>query len=176
MTTVRPGHHLAALGWRRWRAPVSERARWERRLAALLCAPAMLVMLAVTGYPIGYAIYLSLERFDLRFASQHGFVGLANYGAVLSSGYWWRACAVTLIITVVSVLIEFVIGLGLALVMHRTTVGRGLVRTVVLIPYSIVTVVASYSWQYAWTPGKAIWPDCCPRAPHHWPIRLVPSQ
>jgi trehalose/maltose transport system permease protein len=133
---------------------VASSDRRERRLAALLCTPAVLVMLAVTGYPIGYAIYLSLERFDLRFPSQHGFIGLANYGAVLSSGYWWRAFTVTLLITVVSVVIEFVIGLALALVMYRTSVARGLVRTVVLIPYSIVTVVASYSWRYAWTPGK----------------------
>lgn len=126
----------------------------ERRLAALLCAPAVLVILAVTGYPISYAIYLSLERFDLRFPALRGFVGLANYGAVLSSGYWWQAFTVTVIITAVSVAIEFVIGLGLALVMYRTSLGRGLVRTVVLIPYSIVTVVASYGWQFAWTPGK----------------------
>jgi multiple sugar transport system permease protein len=123
-------------------------------LAAVLCAPAVLVMLAVAGYPIAYAIYLSLERFDLRFPGQHGFVGLANYLAVLGSGYWWQAFTVTVIITVVSVLIELVLGLALALVMHRTTAGRGLVRTVVLIPYSIVTVVASYGWKYAWTPGK----------------------
>jgi multiple sugar transport system permease protein len=114
----------------------------------------VLVILAVTGYPIGYAIYLSLERFDLRFPTQHDFIGLANYGAVLSSGYWWQAFAITVIITVVSVAIEFVIALALALAMRRTVVGRGLVRAVVLIPYSIVTVVASYSWQYAWTPGK----------------------
>lgn len=126
----------------------------QRRLAALLCAPAVLVILGVTGYPIGYALYLSLERFDLRFPKQHGFVGLANYGAVLSSGYWWQAFAVTLIITVISVAIEFVLGLALALAMYRTSVGRGLVRTVVLIPYTIVTVVASYGWQFAWTPGK----------------------
>jgi multiple sugar transport system permease protein len=123
-------------------------------LAALLCAPAMLVILAVTGYPIGYAIYLSLERFDLRFPNQHGFIGLANYGAVLSSSYWWQAFTVTVIITVVSVAIEFVIGLALALVMYRTVVGRRLVRTVVLIPYGIVAVVAAYGWQYAWTPGR----------------------
>ncbi|MGH3854059.1 MAG: carbohydrate ABC transporter permease [Pseudonocardiaceae bacterium] len=136
------------------RERVSERARSERRLAALLCAPAVLVILAVTGYPIGYAIYLSLERFDLRFPDQRGFVGLANFGAVLSSGYWWQAFTVTVIITVVSVAIELVIGLALALAMHRAVVGRGLVRTVVLIPYGIVAVVASYGWQYAWTPGK----------------------
>ncbi len=138
----------------RRRAAGFQGARSERRLAALLCAPAVLVMLAVTGYPICYALYLSLERFDLRFPEQRGFVGLANYGAVLSSGYWWQAFTVTLIITVVSVAIEFVIGLALALAMYRPSVGRGLVRTVVLIPYSIVTVVASYGWQFAWTPGK----------------------
>jgi multiple sugar transport system permease protein len=154
MTAVQSGVRVVMLGRRSWRAPFSERARSERRLAALLCAPAVLVILAVTGYPIGYAVYLSLERFDLRFPEQHGFIGLANYDAVLSSGYWWQAFTVTVIITVVSVVIEFVIGLALALVMYRTLVGRGLVRTVVLIPYSIVTVVASYSWQFAWTPGK----------------------
>jgi multiple sugar transport system permease protein len=147
------GVSTAAPARGRGRAAVSERARWERRLAALLCAPAVLVILAVTGYPIVYALYLSLERFDLRFPEQRGFVGLANYGAVLSSGYWWQAFTVTLIITVVSVAIEFVIGLALALAMYRTSVGRGLVRSVVLIPYGIVTVVASYSWQFAWTPG-----------------------
>jgi multiple sugar transport system permease protein len=152
--TAPPDARAAAPAERRWRAPISERARLERRLAALLCAPAALVILAVTGYPICYAVYLSLERFDLRFPEQRSFVGLANYGAVLSSGYWWQAFTVTVVITVVSVAIEFVIGLALALAMYRTLVGRGLVRAVVLIPYSIVTVVASTSWKYAWTPGK----------------------
>lgn len=136
------------------RARPGPEARKERRLAALLCAPAVLVILTVTGYPIGYALYLSLERFDLRFPDRHGFVGLANYGAVLSSGYWWQALTVTAIITVVSVAIEFVVALALALAMYRTPVGRGLVRTVVLIPYGMVTVVASFGWRYAWTPGR----------------------
>jgi multiple sugar transport system permease protein len=154
MTTVWSGVRAAASAKGRRPAPISEKARVERRLAALLCAPAALVILAVTGYPIGYAIYLSLERFDLRFPEKRGFVGLTNYGAVLSSGYWWQAFAITVVITVVSVAIEFVIGLALALAMYRTLVGRGLVRAAVLIPYGIVTVVASYSWKYAWTPGK----------------------
>jgi multiple sugar transport system permease protein len=152
--TAQLGVRAAASARRgRWRAPMSDNARSEHRLAALLCAPAVLVILGVTGYPIGYAIYMSLERFDLRFSEQRSFVGLANYGAVLSSGYWWQAFTVTVVITVVSVAIEFVIGLALALAMYRTVVGQGLVRAVVLIPYGIVTVVASYSWKYAWTPG-----------------------
>src|SRR6202035_3698528 len=66
-------------------------------------------------------------------------------------------------ISVVSVLLEFVIGLALALVMHHTLVGRGLVRTAVLIPYGIVTVVASYSWYYAWTPGTGYLANLLPQ-------------
>ncbi|MFF0156996.1 carbohydrate ABC transporter permease [Streptomyces sp. NPDC005263] len=134
------------------RAAVSAGARQERRLGWLLCAPAVIVMLAVTAYPIGYAVYLSLQRYDLRFPGQAKWVGLSNYGAVLTSTFWWDAFWVTLFITVVSVAIELALGMGLALVMHRTIFARGVVRTSVLIPYGIVTVVAAFSWQYAWTP------------------------
>ncbi|WP_371872502.1 carbohydrate ABC transporter permease [Mycobacterium paragordonae] len=125
----------------------------ERRLAYLLVAPAVTLMLAVTAYPIGYAMWLSLQRNNLATPHDTAFIGLGNYQTILSDRYWWTALAVTLAITVVSVAFEFVLGLSLALVMHRTLIGKGLVRTAVLIPYGIVTVVASYSWYYAWTPG-----------------------
>jgi multiple sugar transport system permease protein len=133
---------------------MSERTRAERKLGWMLCAPAALVMLAVTAYPIGYAIYLSLQRYDLRFPSRTEFVGLSNYGTILSStDLWWRAFGVTVLITAVSVVIELVLGMAIAMVMHRALFGRGAVRTAVLVPYGIVTVVAAYSWQYAWTPS-----------------------
>ncbi|MCF6429023.1 sugar ABC transporter permease [Amycolatopsis tucumanensis] len=131
---------------------MSEGKRAERRLGWLLCAPAAFVMVAVTGYPIVYSIWLSLQRYDLRFPQQTEFVGFANYAAVLSDSYWWTAFGTTMALTVISVAIELVLGMLLALIMHRTLVGRGLVRTVSLIPYGIVTVVAAFSWYYAWTP------------------------
>jgi len=131
----------------------TEGARAERRLAAILCAPAVIVMVAVTAYPIGYAIWLSLLRYDLRFPAEKSFVGLNNYLAVLTDQYWWSAFTVTVAVTVISVIIELVLGLVLALIMHRALFARGTVRTVVLIPYGIVTVAAAFSWQYAWTPG-----------------------
>jgi len=109
-------------------------------------------MLAVTAYPIGYAVWLSVQNVSLATPGDSTFVGLANYQTVLTDRYWWTAFTVTLAITVVSVSIEFVLGLALALVMHRTIFGKGVVRTAVLIPYGIVTVAASYSWYYAWTP------------------------
>ncbi|WP_156665176.1 carbohydrate ABC transporter permease [Rhodococcus sp. 852002-51564_SCH6189132-a] len=132
---------------------MSEGKKAERRLGLLLVAPAAIVMLAVTAYPVGYAVWLSLQRYDLRFPDERRFVGLSNYVAVLSDGFWWQAFIVTSLVTLVSVAIEFVLGLAIALVMHRTIVGKGIVRTVVLIPYGIVTVAAAYSWYYAWTPG-----------------------
>ena len=137
----------------RHRAQLSEGARAERRFGWLLCAPAVIVMIAVTAYPIVYAIILSLQRYNLAFPNLRKWVGFSNYGAVLSSPYWWHALWVTLIITIVSVAIELVLGMLLALLMFRTIFGRGLVRTSVLIPYGIVTVAAAYSWQFAWTPS-----------------------
>ncbi|MGV0733111.1 carbohydrate ABC transporter permease [Mycolicibacter sinensis] len=127
--------------------------RSQRRLALLLIAPAVVLMLAVTAYPIGYAIWLSLLRYNLATPDDSAFVGLANYQTTLTDSYWWTAFAVTLGITVVSVAIEFVLGLALALVMHRSLFAKGMVRTAVLVPYGIVTVAAAYSWYYAWTPG-----------------------
>jgi multiple sugar transport system permease protein len=133
---------------------LSEGARAERKLGWMLCAPAVIVMIAVTGYPVGYAIYLSLERYNLELPQAIKFVGLGNYAAVLSSPYWWQALKVTGIITVFSVAISLVLGMLLAMLMHRTLFGRGTVRTAALIPYGIVTVAAAYGWQYAWTPGQ----------------------
>jgi multiple sugar transport system permease protein len=133
---------------------LSEGARSERNLGWLLCAPAVIVMIAVTAYPIIYAIWLSLQRYNLELPNAVKFVGFSNYGAVLTSPYWWQALWVTVLIAVFSVSITLVLGMMLALVMHRTLFGRGTVRTASLIPYGIVTVAAAYGWLYAWTPGQ----------------------
>jgi multiple sugar transport system permease protein len=135
-------------------APTSARTRSEHRLAWLLCAPAVLAMLAVTAYPIGYAIVLSVQQIDLRFPDEGGFVGLDNYVTVLSSQLWWTDVFNTVFITVVTVSIELVLGMAIALVMHRAIFGRGVVRTAVLIPYGIITVVAAFSWQFAFAPDS----------------------
>lgn len=131
---------------------MSDRSRSERRLGWLLCAPAAIGMLAVTAYPIGYALVLSVQQVDLRFPDEGGFVGLANYKAVLTSQLWWTDVFNTVFLSVTSVAIELALGMAIALIMHRAIFGRGLVRTSVLIPYGIVTVVAAFSWQFAFAP------------------------
>jgi multiple sugar transport system permease protein len=132
----------------------SSRTRSERKLAWMLCAPAVVAMLAVTAYPIGYAFVLSLQKLDLRFPEQSEFVGLSNYGTVLSSELWWTDVFNTLFIMVISVAIELVLGMVIALVMHRAIFGRAVVRTSVLIPYGIITVVAAFAWQFAFAPDS----------------------
>lgn len=135
------------------RAGLSERARAERKLGWMLCAPAVVVMVLVTAYPIGYAFVLSLQEKDLRFPGEGGFVGLSNYVTVLTSELWWTALFNTVTIAVVSVSIELVVGMALAMVMHRAIFGRGVARTAVLVPYGIVTVVAAFAWFYAFDPS-----------------------
>ncbi|MDQ2699910.1 MAG: sugar ABC transporter permease [Actinomycetota bacterium] len=131
---------------------MSARTRSERRLGWLLCAPAAIAMLAVTAYPIGYALVLSVQKIDLRFPEEGGFVGLQNYESVLTSSLWWTDVFNTVFLSVISVSFELALGMAIALVMHRAIFGRGLVRTSVLIPYGIVTVVAAFSWQFAFAP------------------------
>jgi len=124
----------------------------EHRLAWLLCAPAMITMLAVTAYPIAYAFWLSLHRFDLRFPDERSFVGIANYVSVLTSEVWWQSLINTMIITIGSVSVELVLGIGLALCMHHAIFARRTVRTSILIPYGIITVVAAFAWKFAFDP------------------------
>ncbi len=133
------------------RQHLTERTRAERRLATWLIAPAAIVMIAVTAYPVIDAILLSLQRSDLRFPNATKFIGLANYGHVLSAPVFWQDVLHTAIITVISVSIQFVLGMCLALAMHRVVFARGLVRAIALVPYAIVAVVAAESWQLAWS-------------------------
>ena len=132
----------------------SDKSKAERKLALWLCAPAVIAMLLVTVYPILYAIVLSVQKVDLRFPDESGFVGLDNYIAVLTSPLWWQDLFNTGLVTVVSVAIELVLGMALALVMHKALFGRGLIRTSVLIPYGIVTVVAAFAWFFAFDPSS----------------------
>ena len=125
------------------------RGRDEQRLGWYLVAPAFLVMLAVTAYPIGRAIWLSLFRNRITDPGGTEFVGLDNYGVVLTDSLWWTDVATTVIITVITVVVELVIGFTLASVMHRIVLGRRTVRTAILIPYGIVTVVSAFAWLYA---------------------------
>ena len=127
----------------------SDRARGERRLGLYLAAPSFIVMVLVTAYPLGYAIVLSLFNYRLTDPAGRSFVGLNNYLVILTDPVWWNDFATTFAITVVTVAVELVLGFGFAFVMLRIVRGRGPVRTAILIPYGIITVVSAFIWRYA---------------------------
>lgn len=129
--------------------PVTDRTRNEKRLGWKLTAPAVIVMLAVTAYPMLNALWLSLFSYRLTDPAAREFIGLRNYGVVLSDALWWQTVVTTVIITVITVAVELVIGFAFAMVMHRVIFGRKVVRTSILIPYGIITVVSAFAWKYA---------------------------
>jgi ABC-type spermidine/putrescine transport system permease subunit II len=133
---------------------MSQKTRQERNLGWKLVAPAFLVMMAVVLYPILNAFYLSLFNYRLTDASARTFIWLTNYRVILIDSAWWDAVWVSTIIMVASIAIEFPFGLALAMVMNKVVIPRRTLRTVVLIPYSIITVVSAYGWQYAFQPSS----------------------
>ena len=124
-----------------------------------LIGPAVVTMLAVSAYPVLYAVWLSLQRYDLRFPDERGFVGLGNYAAVLSAPVFWTDLGATAVITAVAVTVELVAGFAIALVLRRALVGRRAVHAALLLPYGIITVVAAYAFRYAATPGLSFFSD-----------------
>jgi multiple sugar transport system permease protein len=128
---------------------LTERARHERRLGLQLSAPAFVVMIIVTAYPLVYAVVLSLYRYRLTDPGGREFVGLNNYFTVLTDPIWWNDFVTTTVITIASVVIELVLGFCFAWVMYRIISGRSVVRTGILVPYGIITVVSAYIWRYA---------------------------
>ena len=136
-----------------------KRPRTGRRGAWLLTAPAVVVMLAVSGFPLLYGAWLSLHRYDLRFPDQRGFVGLGNYTAVLSASVFWSDLAATAVITAIAVSLELAFGLGIALILRRGLAGRRALNAALLLPYGIITVVAAFAWQYLATPSLSFLTD-----------------
>ena len=127
----------------------SARSKAENRLGWMLAGPAFFVMLFVVLYPILQALYDSLFSYRLTAPGDREFVGLANYGVILSDPVFWKDLGVTLLITLVTVFVELILGFLLALAMHHAiTHTRGLIRTMILVPYGIITVVSAFAWFY----------------------------
>jgi ABC-type sugar transport system permease subunit len=135
----------------------STRAR-ETRLAWSLAAPALVVIALVAVGPIFWTLWESLHLHDLRMPwLGRPLVGLANYAGVLSDGRFWSALGHTAFFVVVSLSLELAAGLVLAIALDRLTRLRGLVRTAVLLPWALPTVVAALVWRFMFeSPGGLV--------------------
>ena len=131
------------------RRPNVLRRMWKQRADYLYVLPAIIVMLIVIGYPIYYTIDLSFSRTPTTLKlSEKTFIGLQNYTAILTSPNFWKVTWQTLIWTVLSTGFAFVLGLGAALSLHRDFAGRAFMRGLLLIPWVISAVAASYVWKW----------------------------
>lgn len=133
------------------KAPTSDRSRSENRLALRLVALPVALMLLVTAFPMIRALYLSLFDYSLTAPDDRKFIGLANYGTALSDPLFWRDTGITVFIMIVTVAFELVIGFAFAMVMHKVIFARGVIRTSILIPYGVITVVSGFAWQFAFS-------------------------
>jgi len=123
--------------------------RSEERLGWALSLPGLAVISAIAVFPIGWTAWESLHLHDLRMPwLGRPFVGLANYAEALSSARFWDAMAHTAVFTAVTVTVELIGGLFLALIVDRISRGRDLVRTTVLLPWAIPTVVVALVWRF----------------------------
>ncbi len=117
----------------------------ERRTAYYMILPALLIIIAIAFFPIMYSVLLSVTSSTITgFGS---FVGAENYVEMFQNEDFWEGLKNTIIFTVASVALEFIIGLGIALAINRAFRGRGLVRAAVLVPWAFPTVISAVMWR-----------------------------
>jgi multiple sugar transport system permease protein len=134
-------------------APLTGRPDVNRRRMARLgwafSAPALIVVAAVTIFPIVYSVIMSLSNVTVsgNGISLNGFT-LSNYSLVLKNATWHYALGFTIVYTFITVLVELVIGTMFALVLQRLTAGRGAMMALLLLPWSMITVINAELWLY----------------------------
>jgi multiple sugar transport system permease protein len=132
----------------RGRRPAGARIGADRRLGYALVAPLVILLLAVTAYPLVYNLWNSFHHVNLSEAGgAQSFAGVDNYTKMFGSSVWLKSLERTLAFTVASVAIETVVALVLALMLHRRFRGRGLLRAAILIPWAVPTVVSATLWK-----------------------------
>lgn len=152
--------------------PVKRQWRTDTRGALLLIGPSMIVLAIVIGYPVVSAIIQSFNQ-DRAFNpatglfEEGGFAGLTNYAHWVlqncggganscppgtTGSQFWQSIGVTFLLTIVTVALEVVIGFGMATIMGRNIVGRGLLRAAVLVPWAIPTAVTAKLWGFIFAP------------------------
>jgi multiple sugar transport system permease protein len=123
----------------------------KHRYILMFLLPALLVLALVTLYPIVYVTWLSLQRRLLIFDIS-AFVALDNYRYLFTDLRYWNAFKNTAYFTGLSVALELVLGLAIAVLLHRRFAGKGLMRAVVLIPWAVPTVVSAKMWEWLYNP------------------------
>ncbi len=134
----------------------------NRRVLARLgwgfSTPALIIVLAVTIFPIVYSVIMSFSHVNVLGSGfkLSGFPTTANYSLLIHSATWRYALFFTIIYTIITVLVELILGTAIALVLERLVRGRGLMMALLLIPWSLITVISAQLWSYIYNPVYGI--------------------
>ena len=149
--------------------PVRRRRPWltDRRMAWLFISPTILILLAISIFPLIWSLGLSFTNYiatgnvdpitGAKVAAR--FLGLRNYQSLLTNNDLtydsiWHQFTVSAVMVICSVTIEFLLGLGLALLLVRRFPGRGIILTLMLTPMMLAPVVVGLFWRFMWDPGN----------------------
>jgi multiple sugar transport system permease protein len=122
----------------------------QRRTGWLMAAPTILAILALGIFPLLYSLALSFQRRDLQHPKEDQFVGLANYAAALADPRVWGAMSNTVLLVVVGIAHQFVLGLGLALVVVDELRGKRFIIPLLMLPVMMTPVVVALGWRILW--------------------------
>lgn len=134
--------------WGRARRAVREQGRSDALFGMALHLPAIVVVLALIAYPIAYSFWLSLHRYNLKRPDLYRFVGLQNYRDIFTDATFLNSLRVSVIFSILSVSLIVVISVMLALLLNETFLGRGVMRSLMLLPWAIPGVVNGMMWSW----------------------------
>lgn len=120
----------------------------DRWFSILLIAPAMIVILTFALFPLVYAANVSFRFADLTRGGIGEFVGMDNYRAVFADQAFWEASWITLKFTVVAVGAEMILGIAIAFLLHGATRGKGIIRSLIILPLATSAAVTGLFWRY----------------------------
>ncbi len=120
----------------------------KKQFGYLLITPAIVMFAVFAVYPVLRTLYLSFFDYRLQFGETMTFAGFKHYINMFTNPRFWNSLSFTMFFTVLTVLLEVLLGLLFAQVMNKAYTGRGLLRVVVLIPWAIPTIVSGFMWKF----------------------------
>lgn len=122
-------------------------------------APALLLLLLIFAYPIARALWLSLFTRNLGTQLVPVFSGLSNYSRMMGDGRFWQSLWTTTCFTAIAVVLEVGLGMAIALVLNQGFRGRGLVRTIAILPWALPTALIGLAWTWIFNDQYGVWND-----------------
>ncbi len=139
-------------------ATQTPRRRWsssrlsETQFALLLTIPLLVTLIAVVAYPLGYSIWMSVQRIDLIF-NRNEYVGLQNYRDAIASEQVRHALRITIYYTVLVTVFSLAVSIGGALLLNEKFRGRPVLMTIVILPWAVSLYATAIVWKYLYSPG-----------------------